>query len=133
MKGQVRTRGGMNLKHAINWFEIPVLDMGRAKKFYQSILQLELTKMDLGSNKYALFPTEDRYNCGALAQGEFYKPTSNGVTIYLDGGNDLNLILTRVTDAGGQVILDKTFLGPEAGYIGLFIDSEGNRIGLQNM
>jgi len=121
------------LKHMINWLEIPVLDMGRAKKFYQSILQVELAEMDLSNNKYALFPTEDRYNCGALAEGELYTPSANGVTIYLDGGNDLNRILSRVTDAGGQVILEKTFLGPEAGYIGLFIDSEGNRIGLQNM
>lgn len=121
------------MKHIINWLEIPVLDVGRAKKFYQSILQVELIEMDLGNNKYSLFPTEDRHNCGALAQGEFYTPTANGVTIYLDGGNDLNIILSRVTEAGGQVIVDKTFLGPEAGHIGLFIDSEGNRIGLQNM
>lgn len=121
------------MKHLINWLEIPVSDMGRAKKFYQSILQVELTEKDLGNNKYALFPTEDRYNCGALAQGEFYTPSATGVTIYLDGGNDLNQILSRVTDAGGQVILEKTFLAPEAGYIGLFIDSEGNRIGLQNI
>jgi predicted enzyme related to lactoylglutathione lyase len=121
------------MKHLVNWLEIPVSDMGRAKKFYSSILQAELMEMDLGNNKYSLFPTEDRYNSGALAQGEYYKPSADGITIYLDGGEDLNQILTRVGNAGGQVILEKTFLSKEAGYIGLFIDTEGNRIGVQNM
>lgn len=119
--------------HLLNWVEIPVRDLERAKKFYEKILQVELTKVDLNNIKYALFPTDDPYNSGTLAQGDFYTPSEGGVTIYLDGGNDLNQILLRVADAGGQIVMEKTFLGPGVGYIGLFIDTEGNRIGLQNM
>ncbi len=121
------------MKHLINWVEIPVIDMKRAIGFYSKILEAQFNEMEIGPVKYSLFPAEDRFNCGALAQGEYYKPSVDGVTIYLDGGNDLDNILSKVTTAGGNVIMEKTFLSAEAGYIGLFIDSEGNRIGLQNM
>jgi uncharacterized protein len=121
------------MKHLINWVEIPVTNMPRASRFYAEILGIKFIEMEIGPVKYGLFPTEDRLNCGALAQGEYYKPSADGVTIYLDGGSDLSNILSKVQSAGGTIIMEKTFLSNEAGYIGLFIDSEGNRIGLQNM
>lgn len=121
------------MKHLINWIEIPVTDMKRAIGFYFKILGITFNEMEIGTIKYALFPTDDRFNCGALVQGEYYKPSADGVTIYLDGGNGLDNILSKVKTAGGNVIMEKTFLSAEAGNIGLFIDSEGNRIGLQNM
>jgi len=60
-------------------------------------------------------------------------PGAIGVTVYLDGGDDLDSILSKVKTAGGKVILPKTHLNKEAGWIGLFSDTEGNRIGLQHM
>jgi uncharacterized protein len=121
------------MKHLMNWVEIPVTNMERAMDFYSKILGITFNEMQIGPVKYALFPTEDRFNSGALAQGDYYKPSADGVTIYLDGGKDLVNILSKVATNGGMVIMEKTFLSAEAGYIGLFIDSEGNRIGLQNM
>jgi predicted enzyme related to lactoylglutathione lyase len=121
------------MKHLINWVEIPVTDMKRAIGFYSGILGVKFNEMEIGPVKYALFPTDDKFNCGALAQGEYYKPSADGVTIYMDGSNDLDNILSKVKTAGGKVMMEKTFLSDESGYIGLFIDSEGNRIGLQNM
>ena len=121
------------MKHLINWIEIPVSDMKRATVFYSTILGLELSPMQMGPVSYAIFPSGDQFNAGALAAGEHYTPSSDGVILYLDGGKDLNNILSKVNVAGGQVILEKTFLAKEAGYIGLFIDTEGNRIGIQNM
>jgi len=53
-------------------------------------------------------------------------------TIYLDGGKDLDVVLGKVEKAGGKVTLKKMFLSNEAGYIGMFMDSEGNNIGLHN-
>ena len=120
------------MKHLTNWVEIPVKNMKRAVKFYSDILGITLTEMELGSVTYALFPSEDKYNCGALAQGEYYKPSADGVVIYLDGGEDLTRVLSRVAPAGGKVVMEKTFLADEAGYIGMFLDPEGNKIGLQN-
>lgn len=121
------------MEHLTNWVEIPVKDMKRAVKFYSTILGgVALNEMELGPVKYALFPSVDKYNCGALAQGEHYTPSADGVVIYLDGGKDLNQILSRVVSAGGKVVMEKTFLADEAGYIGMFLDTEGNKIGLQN-
>ncbi len=120
------------MKHLSNWIEIPVKDMSRAKAFYEKVLQEKLQPMEMGPVQYALFPVEDRFNCGALAHGDGYEPATQGVTVYLDGGEDLDTRLARVAKAGGTVIMPKTFLGKEAGHIGLFLDSEGNRIGLQS-
>jgi len=108
-------------------------NMKRAVTFYSAVLGIEFYEMDLGQNKYALFPVEDRYNNGTLAQGEWYKPSQDGVTIYLDGGNDLSEKLDKVSQGGGTLVMEKTYLSEQAGYIGLFIDSEGNKIGLQHM
>lgn len=122
------------MKHLLNWVEIPATDIKRAKKFYSAILDgIEFRDMDMQGTKYALFPVDDRHNAGALAQGEYYNPSSNGITIYLDGGKDMDNILKHVEKAGGEVVMPKTNTGMEAGYVGMFIDSEGNKIGLQHM
>jgi predicted enzyme related to lactoylglutathione lyase len=121
------------MQHLFNWVEIPVKRMQRAVKFYSAILGgATFNEMELGPIKYALFPSDDKFNCGALAQGESYTPSAEGIVIYLDGGTDLNQILSRVASAGGTVVMEKTFLADEAGYIAMFLDTEGNRIGLQN-
>ncbi len=122
------------MKHLVNWIEIPVVDMDRAVKFYESSFNSNgFHKMSIGEFDYALFPCDDKFNCGALVKSEFSKPSQDGVTIYLDGGKDLSTILDRVDNAGGTVIMEKTHISLEAGFIALFIDSEGNKIGLQNM
>lgn len=121
------------MKHLTNWVEIPATDIKRATLFYSKILGTDLHQMEMGGNSYALFPAEDKYNCGALVQGAYYKPSMDGVVIYLDGGSDLNTILGKVNEAGGQVVMEKMFISEEAGYVGMFIDSEGNKIGVQNM
>jgi predicted enzyme related to lactoylglutathione lyase len=121
------------MKHLINWVEIPVTDMERAVEFYKKILDADFYETIIEDIKYALFPSEDQFNCGALAQGPYYTPSTNGVTIYLDGGRDLDLILKKVAEVGGTILVEKMFLSKEAGYIGVFLDSEGNKIGLQHL
>lgn len=122
------------MKHLINWVEIPVTDMQSAKEFYSTILSgIRFHDMDMNGTKYALFPSEDSFNTGALVQGEFYKPSADGITVYFDGGNDMDNILQHVEKAGGEIIMPKTFTGKEAGYVGMFIDCEGNKIGLQHL
>ncbi len=75
------------MKHLINWVEIPAADLARATKFYSTILGgLHFQEADLEGSKYAIFPSENKFNCGALVQGEYHKPGADGVVIYLDGG-----------------------------------------------
>lgn len=65
-------------------------------------------------------------------QGEGYQPSSSeGVVVYLNGGDDLSVVMNRVAAAGGTVALEKTSIG-ENGFMGFFIDTEGNKIGLHS-
>lgn len=121
------------MDHLLNWIEIPVKNMKRAVSFYGELLDLELNEVKLGPNDYALFSVKDKSNTGALVKGDGYVPSAEGVVVYLNGGKDLAEVLVKVKPAGGKVLLDKTFLSPEAGYIGYFRDTEGNKIGLHSM
>lgn len=115
------------------WVEIPVRDLNRSKTFYERIFQIEMQSMPIGDTEYAFFPVQEQFNGGALVKGPNHKPSADGVTVYLDGSPDLGIILSRVNEAGGEVIMEKTYTGNNAGYLGMFLDSEGNRIGLQHL
>lgn len=121
------------LERMFIWVEIPVVDMKRAKTFYEHILQCEMQEMLMGDSEYAFFPVQEQFNGGALVKGPNHKPSTEGVTVYLYGGPDMDAILSRVQQAGGLVIMGKTYTGEAAGYVGMFTDSEGNRIGLQHL
>lgn len=121
------------MDHLSNWIEIPVVDMKRAKKFYGELLGVGLNEMQMGGNDYALIDLKDRFNAGSLVKGDGYVPSMQGVVVYLNGGNDLSTVLSRVSKAGGKVLLEKTFLSKEAGHIAYFKDTEGNKIGLHSM
>jgi len=124
------------MKHAISWFEIPATDLERAQKFYESIFGFSMIAMNLPNFKMRMFPVEDMVNSigGALIYAEgFYKPSStDGVLIYLNGNPDVQIILDRVEAAGGYIAVPKTEISPEHGFMAVFIDSEGNRIGLHS-
>jgi uncharacterized protein len=127
----------MAFKHAISWFEIPATDLQRAQNFYESIFQTSLIPLELPNFKMRMFPVEDMMNSigGALIQAEdFYKPSAtDGVLIYLNANPDVQIILDRVEAAGGKVVMPKTEISPEHGYMGVIIDTEGNRIGLHSV
>lgn len=121
------------MKHLLNWVEIPVVSLERAKAFYSTVLDMPLEEMQMGQLRYALFSVEDSFNNGALVQGPGYTPGNVGPVVYLNGGDDLSMILNKVEGAGGSIIMAKTHLSDMAGYIALFTDTEGNRIGVQSM
>lgn len=120
--------------NAINWFEIPVTNFERAAAFYEQILD---TKFPLDTSfpgmRMAMFPYAEPGVGGCLFESQEVRPHADGVRIYLNGGNDLGMILNRVVAAGGQVVMPKTFLREDIGHIGMFSDSEGNIIGLHSM
>jgi predicted enzyme related to lactoylglutathione lyase len=122
------------MKHAISWFEIPTTDLARATQFYEIIFGITFIPMDLPNIQMRMFPVDDMQNSigGALVfSGEFHQPSeSHGPLIYLNGNPDLQLILDKVEAAGGKILVPKTQISPEYGYMGVLIDTEGNRIGL---
>jgi predicted enzyme related to lactoylglutathione lyase len=119
-------------KNLCVWFEIPVADMDRARKFYSEVTGLELTEgQGMGENVMAFFPmTEEWDNSGALTMGPTMKPGGDGCYVYLNGGDDLAGPLGRVEAAGGQISIPKTPIGEGMGFFAIFVDTEGNSVGL---
>ncbi|MEO9802520.1 MAG: VOC family protein [Reichenbachiella sp.] len=121
-----------NMNSYISIFEIPATDISRAIKFYQAILDLKIEKMDIPGMQMGVLPYEGQLVTGVIIQGEGYQPSSNGITIYLNAGENLQIILNKVEKNGGKIMVPKTQHADENGYFALFIDSEGNKMGLNS-
>ena len=109
------------------FFEIPVDNIDRAIKFYKSVFNYEFGRETIDNNEMALFPfaDEDSGISGALAKGEIYKPTKDGVVIYFKTEN-IDEILKLVISNGGQILYPKTDNG--IGLVAQFEHTEGHRI-----
>jgi uncharacterized protein len=117
---------------AINWFEIPVKDFNRAKTFYETILGATMDPMEAMGMKSAFFPADLENGVGGcIIEGQGYEPTNKGSLVYLNGGDDLSIILSKVERAGGKIVLLKTAIGPH-GFMAHFEDTEGNKVGLHS-
>lgn len=125
------------MKDAISWFEIPATDLDRAQKFYETIFGIKLDAIDMPNIKMRMFPLDDPMNGvgGAVVDsGGFHKPSvTDGPLIYLNGNPDVQKVMDKVEAAGGKIMVPKTEISPEYGYMAVFIDSEGNRIGLHSV
>ena len=125
------------MDNAISWFEIPATDIDRAQKFYETVFQIEMQPMDFQQTKMRMFPIDDPMKGigGTLIDsGGFHKPSStDGPLIYLNGNPDVKIFLDRVEAAGGKIMVPKTEISPEYGYMAVFTDTEGNRIALYSV
>ena len=121
------------MKNAISWLEIPATNYERAKKFYATMLGIEITDMHMPDVKYGIFPYDNDNNGvgGGIVEMQGATPSAEGVTIYLNGGDDLSVPLARVEAAGGKIIMPKTDIG-ENGFMAQLIDTEGNRVALHS-
>ena len=123
--------------NAVGWFEIPVSDMARAVKFYETVLDVKFEPYKVGEHEMALFPmTEGRGASGALVyHKEFYKTPKDpkeGVLIYFTShSGDLTNESRRIDQAGGRVVVPRESIGAH-GFIAIFLDSEGNRVALHS-
>jgi len=111
------------------YFEIPVTDIDRAINFYKAVFHFDFEKEIIDNNEMALFPFTAGNSgiSGALAKGEIYKPTKDGVVIYFKTNSiDETLQLAKLN--GGNVLYPKTDNG--IGFVAEFQDSEGNRIAI---
>ena len=120
--------------NTINWFEIPALDINRAKTFYESIFSISMDRQEMGGMQMAFFPYEigNGKISGALVQGELHKPSADGAVIYLNANPNLEAVANKIEAAGGKLIMPKTPITEEIGYMAFFIDTEGNRVALHS-
>jgi predicted enzyme related to lactoylglutathione lyase len=131
-KNRISNQKIANMKSYISIFEIPATDISRAIEFYQAILDLKIERMDFPEMQMGLLPYEGEMVTGIILKAEGSEPASAGVTIYLNGGDNLQIILDRVEKNGGKILVPKTLHADESGYFALFLDSEGNRLGLHS-
>ncbi|MFA8342640.1 MAG: VOC family protein [Rhodothermaceae bacterium] len=116
------------MANVVNWFEIPAKDLQRAKKFYSEVFDVEMSEHEMQGFKMAFFPMEENEIGGGLCEGEGYEPSKTGVKVYFNCGDDLSVQLSRVEAAGGEIVMPKTLITEEIGYMAFINDTEGNGV-----
>jgi uncharacterized protein len=122
--------------NVIGWVEVPVADMERAMKFYETVFEFKIERHQMGPLDMGWFPYfENGLGSGGslVYQKEYYKPSKDGVLVYFTAhSGDLKNELARVEKAGGKILQPKTLIAEGFGYMALIIDSEGNRVALHS-
>ncbi len=116
----------------VNWFEIPVSDLDRATAFYQNVLDLEITRQEMGPALMGWFPIdqEGTGSTESLMKSEGFTPSHEGSLVYFSV-EDLDATLAKIEAAGGRTIMPRMGIG-EFGFIAHFEDCEGNRVALHS-
>lgn len=120
------------MSNAINWFEIPTADFERAVRFYEQVMACKLERTTMEGALMAMFPIADTDVGGCLVNHPQMKPSVDGTCVYLNAGEDLAPALSRVEPAAGRIIVPRTKISDQIGYFAVFLDSEGNRVGLHS-
>lgn len=127
---------GAPAKNPFGWVEIYVSDMDRAQKFYEAILEIQMTPLPMpegmGNMQMLSFPwAEGEPNIsGALVKMDEIKPGSGGTMVYF-ACNDCAIEESRVAAAGGKVLQAKMSIG-DYGFCTMVMDTEGNTVGLHS-
>lgn len=120
------------MKNLISIVEIPTTEFSRAVTFYEAILGSTIEEVVMDGIQMGIVSGEGDAVSVALLKGNDYKPASAGVIVYLNAGEDLQPTLDKVEKNGGKIVVPKTLISPDMGYFALFIDTEGNKLGLHS-
>jgi uncharacterized protein len=118
------------INSCVSIFEIPATDRTRAIGFYEPAPGIKIEKADFPGLQMGVMPHEGQAVVGVIVAGEGYEPAAAGVTVYWNGGDDLQPVLDRIARNGGAILVPKTPHADESGYYAVFLDSEGNKLGL---
>ena len=124
--------------NAISWFEIPVTNMDRAQRFYETVLGKSLHReiFPMGGQDYtlAIFTAPDEGVKGCLQSGaDTTHPSTEGTLVYLDCSPSIDAALARLQSLDATLLKPKTALPPGMGFIAHLRDPDGNRVGLHSM
>ena len=122
------------MQSAIHWFEIPVTDIDRAQRFYETLFAKDMRREHMGPQTLAVFAYDAGQGVGgALLQGAGAPaPGTDGPLVYLNAGPSLDAVLSRAAELGADVLQPKLELPRDIGFIAQIVDCEGNRIGLHS-
>jgi len=122
--------------NVVGWFEVPVENMERAIRFYETVFGFKISRNQMGPLDMGWFPwIENGMGSGGslVYHPEHYKPTADGVLVYFTAhSGDLSNELSRVEGAGGMILQEKAMISEEHGYMAIIFDTEGNRIALHS-
>ncbi|HEY8783776.1 MAG TPA: VOC family protein [Mucilaginibacter sp.] len=120
--------------NALNWFEISVNDIARAKKFYEEVFSIKMDETEMMGMKMAFFPADAMNGKvgGGLVESQYHKPSADGAKVYLNANPDLDAFLGKVAAAGGKVHMPKMKISDDIGYMGFFVDTEGNVVAMHS-
>jgi predicted enzyme related to lactoylglutathione lyase len=123
-----------NQSNSLNWFEIPVKDLNRAKEFYEIVFDIKMERKDMEEFEMAFFPFEPGSGkaTGALIKSPMHIPSQEGSILYLNANPNLEIALAKVELAGGKILIPKTQITKEYGYMAFFNDTEGNKIAMHS-
>lgn len=121
------------MKNPVNWFEIYVQDMARAKRFYETVFQVTLERLPNPEIEMWRFPQDLSAPgaTGALVHMLGFPSGGNSTLVYFSCA-DCAVEEGRVVACGGRIQRPKMSIGPH-GFISLVIDTEGNMLGLHSM
>ncbi len=124
----------MKKSNPVIYFEIPVNDLERAEKFYRNVFDFEFESEIIDNYEMVLFPfyDEEKGISGALAKGDVYKPSNEGVIIYFRT-DDIEETLKKVIEQQGKILYPIVKNEKYGFSVAEFEDSEGNRIALQQL
>ncbi|QLE84944.1 VOC family protein [Shewanella sp. Scap07] len=114
------------------WGEIPVADMARATAFYQQHFDVEFKHQDSDDMQMAIIATQDPQAASVgLVKHPMMQPSGDGSVVYLHLSEQLSPLVAKLTQAKVNIVLPVMPINDgECGYIALFVDSEGNKVGL---
>jgi len=119
-------------RNSVGWFEIYVDDMERAKKFYETVIGVELEKLPVDIEMFTFPMNPDAPgSSGSLVQMPGFPAGGNSVLVYFSC-EDCATEESRVEAAGGRIGKPKFSIGPY-GFISLVYDTEGNMFGLHSL
>ena len=120
-------------QNPVGWFEIYVSDMARARAFYETVLSIELENMSMEGVEMWGFPGDMQASgaSGALVKMDGFEPGAGGTMVYFVC-DDCAVEAERASQNGGQVVQEKMSIG-EHGFVAMFLDTEGNLVGLHSM
>src|SRR5262249_40853801 len=124
--------GVHTMAHQVVWFDIPVLDLDRAIRFYSAVLGAPVKKESFPGMSMGVLPHEANDVGGCLHQSSTENPSDHGPLLYLNAQGRLDQAIAAVEANGGKILQPKHAIGPY-GHLAIILDSEGNRLALHSM
>jgi uncharacterized protein len=129
---ETRENKKLTMEKLVSMVEIPTTDFQRASNFYKAVLHTTIEETEIDGIRIGLFPNDGTGVFVQLIKGAGYKPSQDGSIVYIAVEQDMKKVLEAVEANGGQIVTPKTSIAPDMGYYALFIDTEGNKLGLHS-